>query len=1107
MYTDIRHTLLVITALVMLAVGILPAKTALAEGDYVPGEVIVVYEETVAPIEQTAAELANRGYEVVQRTDSTTVAVQSSAPERIETIAVAETPADVSVEQAVAEISSLEGVAYAQPNYVYRAMEPTTAVNVNAVELNDWYFRYGYQKNLELASIRNAWELAQVNGKVSVAVIDSGCRLSHEDLTGNVNWLYAWDFLANTENGGQRLVESIEHDANDHGDGNGHGTHVCGIVGARTNNSVGIAGASHDAEIIPMRVIDASGKGSTATIVMALEKIMELKNNAEDPVNIRVVNISLGGDDGDTVMNNMIAQLADAGILCVCAAGNESSTGVLMPADAPRAVSVMAVDKNGTHTFYTNYKGEGQTNTSKTVSAMGGGGTSDEDLVWSTYNINDAYYLGLSGTSQATPLVSGVAALMFAANPMLSANDARDILTSTADPVNSAGNYSYKDSSSAGMVNAYKAVSAALNMGLRTVAAPSAVGELVYTGLPQTGVTAHDGYTLSTVPYDPDQGASTSSATSQEGAKETNAGHYRTTAQLTSGHQWEDGTTSDKVVEWSIEQAPLAATYAGGSYKVGDRVSIDVTVTGFVNGETAETAAGYVAPVLDLQGAVDANGNAQLSEGENVHVYEPTLTGGSADNYRFQEYDQGFVTVMTVKPVPVPQAATALTYNGKEQVGVPEGEEYTVEGGRQTNAGSYEATVKLKDSVAHSWEDGTVEDKVIAWRISPARLKVIYNGAKMMVSDSVTSVGLNISIMGFVNGESPTTLTGFKAPGLIQVVGNVGPAEADSVAISSNDFSIMSDPSVFKPLDVGVVGIPGAKTLIPIAKSLADIDPQNAGNPTANYEFFESQSGTLDVYGHAIAPSKTDYTYDGQAKQGVRGGEHCDVTGTKTATAVGTYTAKASPNDHYIWFDKTLDDTDKDASRTYTWKITLAKQFTDVADGSWYYGVVYRAVGLGFMSGYDDGRFGPGDNITRGQVAVILWNMANRPALEGTPKAFSDVIAGRYYYDAVCWASSVGVVNGYATGEFGPNDNVTREQLAVMLANYASRVAGKAASGSVADYGSMKDADKVSSWAVSAVGWCFGSGILSGADGKVLPQGNATRAETAKMVVYLHNLP
>lgn len=183
-----------------------------------------------------------------------------------------------------------------------------------------------------------------------------------------------------------------------------------------------------------------------------------------------------------------------------------------------------------------------------------------------------------------------------------------------------------------------------------------------------------------------------------------------------------------------------------------------------------------------------------------------------------------------------------------------------------------------------------------------------------------------------------------------------------------------------------------------------------------------------------------------------------------------------------------------------------ARTFPDVPADAWFANVVSRAVGLGLMNGYSDGRFGPNDRTTRGQAAVVLWNMAKAPAAGPGARDFPDVKATDYFYNAVRWASSTGVVSGYADGRFGSNDNVTREQLAVMLANYSAKVTGSPASGSAADFASMKDAATVSSWAVPAVGWCFRNGILSGSNGRVNPQGNATRVEASKMIVGLYNL-
>ncbi len=182
------------------------------------------------------------------------------------------------------------------------------------------------------------------------------------------------------------------------------------------------------------------------------------------------------------------------------------------------------------------------------------------------------------------------------------------------------------------------------------------------------------------------------------------------------------------------------------------------------------------------------------------------------------------------------------------------------------------------------------------------------------------------------------------------------------------------------------------------------------------------------------------------------------------------------------------------------------RAFPDVPAGTWYYSVVGKASSLKLINGYKNGNFGPNDRVTRGQVAVILWNMAGNPGVRGSARSFPDVYSGKYYYEAVRWASSVGVVNGYKNGRFGPNDLVTREQLASMLASYARNVAHRNTSGSAANFSFMYDSYRVSSWAASSVGWCFSVNIISGSSGYINPQGNATRAETAKMVVFLHDL-
>ena len=146
------------------------------------------------------------------------------------------------------------------------------------------------------------------------------------------------------------------------------------------------------------------------------------------------------------------------------------------------------------------------------------------------------------------------------------------------------------------------------------------------------------------------------------------------------------------------------------------------------------------------------------------------------------------------------------------------------------------------------------------------------------------------------------------------------------------------------------------------------------------------------------------------------------------------------------------------------------------------------------MGGYSDGTFGPDGRLSRAQLAQILYNREGRPAGSGAA-AFTDVDPGYWYAPAIAWAAANGIVTGYGGGRFGPNDSITREQLAVMLWRYAGNPAATDAELHFAD------AYKVSEWALDALRWATENHIINGKGGSILdPTGPATRAETAQML-------
>ena len=172
-----------------------------------------------------------------------------------------------------------------------------------------------------------------------------------------------------------------------------------------------------------------------------------------------------------------------------------------------------------------------------------------------------------------------------------------------------------------------------------------------------------------------------------------------------------------------------------------------------------------------------------------------------------------------------------------------------------------------------------------------------------------------------------------------------------------------------------------------------------------------------------------------------------------------------------------------------------SRAFSDLDTGKWYHESVDYALQNGLMSGYGDGLFGPTDYLSRAQLAQILYNREGRPAVTGG-SAFTDVADGAWYAAAVTWAAERGIVSGYGNGRFGPDDNITREQLAVMLWRY---VGSPAAAETALDF---TDADSVSPWARDALCWAVENGVISGKGGGVLdPGGRATRVEAAAMLI------
>ena len=179
--------------------------------------------------------------------------------------------------------------------------------------------------------------------------------------------------------------------------------------------------------------------------------------------------------------------------------------------------------------------------------------------------------------------------------------------------------------------------------------------------------------------------------------------------------------------------------------------------------------------------------------------------------------------------------------------------------------------------------------------------------------------------------------------------------------------------------------------------------------------------------------------------------------------------------------------------------------FADVPEGHWAYDAIRYVYENGLMAGTSATAFGPDGVLTRGQLVTILWRAAGSPQVNYLMD-FSDVDPASWYGEAVRWASALQIAGGYGDGRFGPDDPVTREQLAVMLYQYAWNMGYDLTGGGMA-LREYDDYDQISGWALEALDWAVNAGILSGTgDSTLSPQGQATRAQAAVMLTRLCEL-
>jgi thermitase len=331
-----------------------------------------------------------------------------------------------------AALNAEPDVLYAEPNYIYQAFD--------LIPDDPGYYDQWAHGAIQSAK---AWEIATGND-IIIAIIDTGVDMSHPDLAGKL--VAGYDFVARD---------------NSPNDENGHGTHVAGIAAAITNNGVGVAGMSWGARIMPVRVLDYRGYGYNTDITEGI--YWAYQNGA------RIINLSLGGKDFSQTMQDAVNAAHAAGSLVVAAMGNcrtqNTACPVANPTQYPAAyanvMAVAATNSGDNYAYYSQYGAHSD------IAAPGGamGSYHDPNGIYSTMPTYGVYmttaygyynnYDYVQGTSQATPYVSGLAALIWSLNATLSNNEVQNLIEQTADDLGALGkdqNYGW------GRINAYAAL-------------------------------------------------------------------------------------------------------------------------------------------------------------------------------------------------------------------------------------------------------------------------------------------------------------------------------------------------------------------------------------------------------------------------------------------------------------------------------------------------------------------------------------------------------------------------------------------------------------------------------------------------------------------------